>query len=142
MPKAICCPESSPIALWDTVVVQITTAGMDRRTDIFLGALDDVMRPACVILRNDTPARTLETLESYSARVAKAMASAADGASERRASLYVADPQAGQKSAGITTSATTAASWRRSRGASACSMPIATAEDLRCSRQSQGARAR
>jgi 23S rRNA (cytosine1962-C5)-methyltransferase len=80
----------------DTVVVQITTAGMDRLTDIFLGALDDVIAPACVILRNDTPARTLETLESY-VRVAKGDVPPQLTVKENGA-LYVADPQAGQKS--------------------------------------------
>ncbi len=80
----------------DTAVVQITTAGMEHLTDAFLTALDDVIAPACVILRNDTPARTLESLESY-VRVAKGDAPSQLAVRENGA-RYLADPQAGQKS--------------------------------------------
>jgi 23S rRNA (cytosine1962-C5)-methyltransferase len=80
----------------DTVVVQITTAGMERFTDEFLAALDEVIAPACVILRNDTPARALESLESYM-RVAKGDAPAPMIVRENGV-RYVADPQGGQKS--------------------------------------------
>jgi 23S rRNA (cytosine1962-C5)-methyltransferase len=48
----------------DTLVVQITTAGMDALTEPLLAALDDVLAPANVILRNDTPVRALEGLGS------------------------------------------------------------------------------
>ena len=80
----------------DTAVVQITTAGMERFTDEFLAALDEVIAPACVILRNDTPARTLEALDSYM-RVAKGEAPAPMIVHENGV-RYVADPQGGQKS--------------------------------------------
>lgn len=80
----------------DTVVVQITTAGMEQLTDAFLAALDDVIAPACVILRNDTPARTLESLESY-VRIAKGDVPPQLAVQENGA-RYVADPQGGQKS--------------------------------------------
>lgn len=80
----------------DTVVVQITTAGMERLTDEFLAALDEVIAPSYVILRNDTPARALESLDSYM-RVAKGEAPAPMIVRENGVS-YVADPQAGQKS--------------------------------------------
>ena len=80
----------------DTAVVQITTAGMEHLTDVFLAALDEVIAPACVILRNDTPARALEALESY-VRVAKGDAPAPMTVQENGA-RYLADPQAGQKS--------------------------------------------
>jgi 23S rRNA (cytosine1962-C5)-methyltransferase len=80
----------------DTLVVQITTAGMDQLTETFLSALDDVIAPACVILRNDTPARALETLESY-VRIAKGDLPPQLTVKENGA-LYLADPQAGQKS--------------------------------------------
>jgi 23S rRNA (cytosine1962-C5)-methyltransferase len=80
----------------DTAVVQITTAGMERFTDEFLAALDDVIAPACVILRNDTPARALESLETY-VRVAKGEAPAPMIVHENGV-RYLADPQAGQKS--------------------------------------------
>jgi 23S rRNA (cytosine1962-C5)-methyltransferase len=80
----------------DTVVVQITTAGMEHLTDAFLVALDEVIVPACVILRNDTPARTLESLESY-VRVAKGDLPSQLTVKENGA-RYLADPQGGQKS--------------------------------------------
>jgi 23S rRNA (cytosine1962-C5)-methyltransferase len=80
----------------DTAVVQITTAGMERFTDEFLAALDQVIAPACVILRNDTPARALESLESYM-RVAKGEAPAPMIVRENGV-RYIADPQGGQKS--------------------------------------------
>jgi 23S rRNA (cytosine1962-C5)-methyltransferase len=80
----------------DTVVVQITTAGMELLTDTFLSALDSAIAPACIILRNDTPARTLESLESY-VRVAKGDVPSRLTIKENGA-LYLADPQAGQKS--------------------------------------------
>jgi 23S rRNA (cytosine1962-C5)-methyltransferase len=80
----------------DTVVIQITTAGMEHLTDAFLSALDEVIAPACVILRNDTPARALEALESY-VRVAKGVAPSQLTVQENGA-RYLADPHAGQKS--------------------------------------------
>ena len=80
----------------DTVVAQITTAGMERLTDTFLTALDDVIAPKCVILRNDTPARLLESLDAY-VRVAKGDAPAPMTVKENGVH-YLADPQAGQKS--------------------------------------------
>ncbi len=80
----------------DTVVVQITTAGMERFTDEFLAALDEIIAPKCVILRNDTPARALESLDSYM-RVAKGDAPAPMIVRENGV-RYLADPQGGQKS--------------------------------------------
>lgn len=80
----------------DTSVVQITTAGMEHLTDAFLSALDEVIAPACLILRNDTPARALESLDSY-VRVAKGDVPRELTVLENGA-RYLADPQAGQKS--------------------------------------------
>lgn len=80
----------------DTAVVQITTAGMERLIEPFLAALDEIIAPACVILRNDTPARTLEALESY-VRLAKGEAPAPMTVRENGVH-YLADPQVGQKS--------------------------------------------
>jgi 23S rRNA (cytosine1962-C5)-methyltransferase len=54
----------------DTFVAQVTTAGMEALTLPMLAALDEVSTPACVILRNDVPARALEGLETY-VRVAR-----------------------------------------------------------------------
>ena len=47
----------------DAVVLQVNTAGMDALTPSLLAAVDRVLAPACVVLRNDAPARTQEGLE-------------------------------------------------------------------------------
>lgn len=49
----------------DLFVVQISTAGMERVRDEILEALEKVFRPAGVLLRNDSPVRTLEGLDLY-----------------------------------------------------------------------------
>ncbi len=79
----------------DTVALQVNTAGMERLTPLLLGALDRVIAPATVVLRNDTPARTLEGLEQYHA-VAKGTL---DGPVEieENGARFVADLAHGQK---------------------------------------------
>ncbi len=49
----------------DTCVAQVTTAGMEALTDTMLEALDEVVAPSAVLLRNDAPSRALEGLESH-----------------------------------------------------------------------------
>ncbi len=49
----------------DRLVVQVNTAGMELLLPELLAALDQVLRPAAVMLRNDSAARGLEGLESY-----------------------------------------------------------------------------
>jgi len=49
----------------DVLVVQLTTAGMERVKDEVVGALRDTLSPAGVLLRNDASGRALEGLESY-----------------------------------------------------------------------------
>ena len=49
----------------DLLVVQCTTAGMERVRDAVLEALDKVLRPRAVLLRNDGASRELEGLERY-----------------------------------------------------------------------------
>ena len=49
----------------EVLVVQITTAGMERHRDDVVEALQKVLRPAAIVLRNDSPARQLEGLDSY-----------------------------------------------------------------------------
>lgn len=46
----------------DVLVLQLTTAGMDRARDAVLAALERVLQPAGVLLRNDTGSRALEEL--------------------------------------------------------------------------------
>jgi 23S rRNA (cytosine1962-C5)-methyltransferase len=47
----------------DVICVQANTAGADRLLPELLAAIDDVLKPRAVILRNDTPVRALEGLE-------------------------------------------------------------------------------
>ena len=49
----------------DTLVAQITTAGMERLKEELAAALEALLRPACILLRNDTPVRQLEGLPLY-----------------------------------------------------------------------------
>ncbi len=76
----------------DTVVVQITTAGMEMLREPLLAALRKLLKPKHVILRADAPARTLEGLELY--------VDAADGGRivvEENGVRYFADAAQGQK---------------------------------------------
>jgi 23S rRNA (cytosine1962-C5)-methyltransferase len=79
----------------DLCVVQVTTAGMDALTEAMLDALDEVIAPKHVILRNDTPSRALEGLEPYS-RAARGKLPARVPMTENGV-RYFADPGAGQK---------------------------------------------
>lgn len=47
----------------DVVVVQINTAGMEAVKEALLDALDKVIKPSCIVLRNDTSGRRQEGLE-------------------------------------------------------------------------------
>ncbi|MGH6872693.1 MAG: class I SAM-dependent rRNA methyltransferase [Rhizomicrobium sp.] len=78
----------------DACVVQVTTAGMERLIEPLLEALDDVVAPKTVILRNDTPSRALEGLDSY-ARAARGEAGRI--AIEENGAVYFAEPLSGQK---------------------------------------------
>jgi 23S rRNA (cytosine1962-C5)-methyltransferase len=49
----------------DLCSIQVTTAGMEKLTPALLEALDDVLSPKTVILRNDAPSRSLEGLDTY-----------------------------------------------------------------------------
>ncbi|TJY61046.1 class I SAM-dependent rRNA methyltransferase [Sinimarinibacterium sp. CAU 1509] len=46
-------------------VVQITTAGIERLKDVVLAALQAVLKPEGIVLRNDSSARELEGLPAY-----------------------------------------------------------------------------
>ncbi|QYZ66410.1 MAG: SAM-dependent methyltransferase [Gammaproteobacteria bacterium (ex Lamellibrachia satsuma)] len=48
----------------DQVVIQITTAGMERIKSEIVASVEKVLRPAGVLLRNDTSTRGVEGLES------------------------------------------------------------------------------
>jgi 23S rRNA (cytosine1962-C5)-methyltransferase len=79
----------------NTLVAQVTTAGMEALSEPMLAALDEVAAPACVILRNDVPARALEGLESYM-RVARGEMPSRIVVEENGA-RYFADLASGQK---------------------------------------------
>ncbi|MHB8254404.1 MAG: class I SAM-dependent rRNA methyltransferase [Acidiferrobacter sp.] len=49
----------------DVLVAQITTAGMERLKPLLIEALDELVHPTCLLLRNDTSSRALEGLSSY-----------------------------------------------------------------------------
>ena len=49
----------------DVLVAQITTAGMERQRDAVIAALDKVLKPTAIVLRNDSPARHSEGLDNY-----------------------------------------------------------------------------
>jgi 23S rRNA (cytosine1962-C5)-methyltransferase len=49
----------------DVCVAQVTTAGMEALIEPMLEALDEVLSPRAVVLRNDAPLRVLEGLENY-----------------------------------------------------------------------------
>ncbi|HUO87695.1 MAG TPA: class I SAM-dependent rRNA methyltransferase [Rhizomicrobium sp.] len=78
----------------DTVVCQITTAGMEALIDPLLAALDSTIAPENVVLRNDTPSRALEGLDEY-VRAARGVAGRI--AVEENGLRYFADLAGGQK---------------------------------------------
>jgi 23S rRNA (cytosine1962-C5)-methyltransferase len=78
----------------DTVTVQIGTAGMERQIEAVAAALDEVLAPKTVILRNDAPSRTLEGLESY---VKTLKGEGRRIAVEENGARYIADLTEGQK---------------------------------------------
>ena len=49
----------------DVLSVQITTAGMEVQKEAIIAALEKVLKPNCIILRNDSSVRELEGLPSY-----------------------------------------------------------------------------
>ena len=49
----------------DVLVAQITTAGMERLRDEIVAALDEVVRPSGILLRNDVSSREMEGLRLY-----------------------------------------------------------------------------
>ncbi len=49
----------------EVLVAQITTAGVERVRDEVVEVLAEVVRPAAILLRNDSPSRTLEGLPLY-----------------------------------------------------------------------------
>jgi 23S rRNA (cytosine1962-C5)-methyltransferase len=78
----------------DVLVLQVTVAGMEDALPVLIASLNKVIAPQTIILRNDTPARTLEGLEIY-VRAAQGMAGRI--AVEENGARYFADLGQGQK---------------------------------------------
>ncbi|HKD47197.1 MAG TPA: class I SAM-dependent rRNA methyltransferase [Rhizomicrobium sp.] len=78
----------------DVFVLQITIAGMELALGELIAALRDLLDPATIILRNDTPARALEGLPSY---VRAELGSAGRIVVEENGARYFADLGSGQK---------------------------------------------
>jgi 23S rRNA (cytosine1962-C5)-methyltransferase len=79
----------------DCLVLQITTAGMEELLEPLLAALEKVIAPEQILLRNDTPSRALEGLDAY-VRAAKGE-SPTRIAVEENGARYFADLAGGQK---------------------------------------------
>ncbi|HEY1614030.1 MAG TPA: class I SAM-dependent rRNA methyltransferase [Rhizomicrobium sp.] len=80
----------------DVAVVQISTAGMERLLDDIVGALDEAIGPACIVLRADSPSRSLEGLTNYVTTAKGTMPGRVR--LEENGAVYFADLAEGQKS--------------------------------------------
>jgi 23S rRNA (cytosine1962-C5)-methyltransferase len=84
----------------DAVAVQANTAGMDALLPQILNALDSVLTPGIVVLRNDSPARGLEGVVQE-VKVAKGTLPGPDGRGpvelSENGARFLADLQGGQK---------------------------------------------
>jgi 23S rRNA (cytosine1962-C5)-methyltransferase len=77
------------------LVVQANTAGMERLTDDIVAALDAVVTPDAILMKNDSPARQLEGL-AVESHVAKGEVATTVDLQENGA-RFVCDPTGGQK---------------------------------------------
>lgn len=78
----------------DVLVVQISIAGIEAKLPVLIAALNKVVKPETIILRNDTPSRALEGLDTY---VRTEQGTAGRIAVEENGARYFADPGQGQK---------------------------------------------
>jgi len=78
-----------------TLVVQITTAGMELQKQALIEALEKVLKPEVIYLRNDVKMRELEGLELYSDVVVGELSSMTD--IEENGTRFQVDVQKGQK---------------------------------------------
>jgi 23S rRNA (cytosine1962-C5)-methyltransferase len=79
----------------DILSVQINTAGMDALTDDILNALQDEIKPSAILLRNDSPARELEQLDSFVKTVSGELPTQVE--LEENGTRFVAPLASGQK---------------------------------------------
>ena len=78
----------------DTLTVQIGTAGMERQVEAIAQALQEIVAPKTIVLRNDAPSRALEGLEAY---VRTLKGEGRRIAVEENGARYIADLTEGQK---------------------------------------------
>ncbi|HTC83588.1 MAG TPA: class I SAM-dependent rRNA methyltransferase [Rhizomicrobium sp.] len=78
----------------DTLTVQTGTAGMERQIEAIAAALDEILRPKTILLRNDAPSRALEGLDPY---VRTVKGEGRRIAVEENGARYIADLAEGQK---------------------------------------------
>jgi 23S rRNA (cytosine1962-C5)-methyltransferase len=79
----------------DVLVLEINTAGLDALQELLLGALETVVAPRAIVLRNDSPTRELEQLDTH-VRVARGRLDGPVELEENGATFF-ADPVGGQK---------------------------------------------
>jgi len=79
----------------DVLVVQITTAGMEEHRQALIEALEKVLKPAVILLRNDVKIRELEGLELYNEVVLGSLAATTE--IEENQTRFQIDLQKGQK---------------------------------------------
>jgi 23S rRNA (cytosine1962-C5)-methyltransferase len=79
----------------DNLVLQTNSAGMERLLDPLIEAIGAVLDPRALLLRNDSPTRKLEGLESY----VRLVSGAIEGPLplEENGVRFLADPREGQK---------------------------------------------
>jgi 23S rRNA (cytosine1962-C5)-methyltransferase len=80
----------------DVLVVQANTAGADRLVPELLSALDGLLKPRAIVLRNDSAARSYEGLADE-VRVAAGSLPAGEVRVEENGALFCADLSGGQK---------------------------------------------
>ncbi|MEQ8396757.1 class I SAM-dependent rRNA methyltransferase [Thalassobaculum sp.] len=79
----------------DVVVIQANSAGMDRMVPLVVEALREVLAPAAIVLRNDSPVRKLEGLDEDVRLVEGAIPDPA--LVSEGGALFPLDPLGGQK---------------------------------------------
>jgi 23S rRNA (cytosine1962-C5)-methyltransferase len=79
----------------DILSVQINTAGMDALTDDILNALQEEIKPSAILLKNDSPARELEQLDSFVKTVSGELPTRVE--LEENGTRFIAPLAAGQK---------------------------------------------
>lgn len=89
------CPGIVADRFGSLLVLQVNTAGMEALTPVLLTAVEEVLAPSAIVLRNDTPMRLAEGLEQ-DVRLVKGEAAPPVEVREGDA-IFLADVLAGQK---------------------------------------------